>query len=90
MSLRAAAVAGRRARSAGRTIDAQLRPSANSTMSKKHMYGLWRDSEPVTRTFVPALNMSGLIPLRVSCVTPCDSQTYSRVLPFSSAAAMCR
>ena len=47
-----------------------------------------RESDPVTRTFVPALNMSGLIPFLVSCVTPCDSHTYSRVLPFSSVAAI--
>ena len=45
--------------------------------------------EPVTRTLDRTLNMSGLIPLRVSCVTPCDSQTYSLVLPFSSTAAIC-
>ena len=50
------------------------------------MYGLCRESEPVTRTFEPTLSICGVMPLRVSCVTPCDSQTYSWVLPFSSTA----
>ena len=63
-------------------------PSENWTVSKKHMYWLCRESDPVTRTLVPALNMSGLIPFLVSCVTPCDSHTYSRVLPVSSVAAI--
>ena len=36
------------------------------------------------------ISISGVIPLRVSCVTPCDSQTYSCVLPFSSIADTCR
>src|SRR5688572_24870346 len=66
------------------------RPSASCTLSKKHMYGLWRDSDPLTVTLVPRLRSSGVTPLRVSCVTPCDSQTYSRVRPFSSVAEMWR
>ena len=32
-----------------------MRPSASSTLSKKHMYGLCRDSDPVTRMLVPDL-----------------------------------
>ena len=40
--------------------------SSNSTLSKKHMYGLWRDCDPCTRSCVPALSMSGVIPMRVS------------------------
>ena len=67
-----------------------MRPSENSTWSKKHMYGLCRESEPVTWIFVPALSDAGVRPVRESCVTPCDSHTYSRVLPFSSTAEMCR
>ena len=54
------------------------------------MYALCRESEPVTRIFVPAFSVAGVSPVRESCVTPCDSQTYSRVLPFSSKAEMCR
>ena len=41
------------------------------------MYGLCRESEPVTRIFVPTFRICGVTPLRVSCVTPCDSHTYS-------------
>lgn len=45
-------------------------PSANSRVSKKHMYGLCRDREPVTRSFVPAFKSCGVMPMRLSCVTP--------------------
>ena len=38
------------------------------------------------RTSVPGFSISGVMPLRVSCVKPCDSHTYSCVLPFSSTA----
>ena len=48
------------------------------------------DWDPSIRTSVPALSICGVIPLRLSCVNPCDSQTYCCVLPFSSTAAMCR
>ena len=67
-----------------------VRPSANSMLSKKHMYGSCRDREPETRIFVPGLKICGVIPMRLSCVVPCDSHTYSRVRPFSSTAFTCR
>ena len=52
-----------------------VRPSGNSTVSKKHMCGSWRDIGPVTRIVVPAFNIDDVIPLR-DRVTPCDPQTY--------------
>jgi hypothetical protein len=38
---------------------------------------------------VPTFMICGVTPLRVSWVTPCDSQTYSCDFPFSSTALMC-
>src|SRR6185436_6407936 len=62
----------------------RVRPSGSSRISKKHIYGSCRDREPTTRIFVPGLKICGVIPMRLSCVVPCDSHTYSRVRPFSS------
>ena len=51
MSLRARRRRGRAAAAEpGGPLTLSVRPSANSTLSKKHMYGLCRDSEPVTRS----------------------------------------
>jgi len=41
-------------------------PSPIVTVSKKHMYGLCRDSDPVTVIRLPVLSSCGVIPLRVS------------------------
>ncbi len=46
------------------------RPSGKYTVSKKHSVGTRRCCEPVMRSSVPGASISGVMPLRVNCVTP--------------------
>ena len=68
----------------------RARPSGKYTSVKKHRCGSLRDCEPSMRTSVPAFSIAGVMPLRLSCVKPCDSQMYSCDRPFSSTAMTCR